>query len=94
MVADLSADHAADDAEFAARLGQFSLISSDERTGVLAARTNAVHERLAHVRRMVDRAAEHGERWAVLITEEQVRRYERELAWLAELSELVDKNQP
>src|SRR5215472_7819585 len=35
MIADLPPEQAADDAEFGARLGQFSLISPGERTAVL-----------------------------------------------------------
>ena len=57
MIADFPADQAADDTEFAARLGQFSLISPAERAVVLATRTNALHERLAHLRKMHDRAS-------------------------------------
>ncbi len=92
MIADFPADQAADDTEFAARLGQFSLISPTERTVVLAARTDALHKRLAHLRKMLDRATEHEERWGALVTEEQIRKYERELAWLAELAGLAAKD--
>jgi hypothetical protein len=89
MIAELPADQAADDAEFMARLGQFALISPAERAVVLAARTAAVTRRLAHYRAMRELAAEHGERWGVLATEELVHRDERELAWLAELADLA-----
>ena len=47
MLAELPAEQAADEAEFLARLGQFSLISSAERSVVLTARTRAVREQLA-----------------------------------------------
>jgi len=44
MLADLPPEQAGDDYEFVTRLGQFSLISADERAGVLAARSLAVRE--------------------------------------------------
>jgi DNA-binding PadR family transcriptional regulator len=94
MIADLPADQAADDAEFMARLGQFSVISPAERSVVLAARTTALHERLAHYRAMRDLAAEHGERWGVIGTDELIRRAERELTWLTEVAELAAQDEP
>ena len=62
MLADLPPEQAADQEEFLARLGQFSL-SSAERAVVLAARTRAVREQLAHFLTMADLAAGHGEQW-------------------------------
>jgi DNA-binding PadR family transcriptional regulator len=50
MLAELPPEQAADEAEFLARLGQFSLLSSSERISVLAARTRAVRDQLAHYR--------------------------------------------
>jgi DNA-binding PadR family transcriptional regulator len=89
MIADLSPEAAADDGEFMARLGQFSLIDPPERAAVLAARTEALGARLAHSRTMRDRATEHGEYWGGLVTCELIRRDEQELAWLARLGELA-----
>jgi DNA-binding PadR family transcriptional regulator len=89
MLADLPPEQAADDAEFMARLGQFSLIDPAEQKAVLAARTQAVHTRLAHRKKMRDLAAERGERWGALVAAELVRRDEQELAWLAGLGEAV-----
>jgi DNA-binding PadR family transcriptional regulator len=89
MLADFSPEQAADEGEFTARLGQFSLLSSSERTAVLAARTHAVHGQLAHLYAMRDLAVVHGERWGALVTAELIRRHEHELAWLAELGELA-----
>ncbi len=89
MLADLPAEQAGDPAEFLARLGQFSEINSAERAAVLAARTRAVREQLAHYRQMRDLAVAHGERWGALVASELIRRHEQELAWLAELAELA-----
>lgn len=89
MLADLPDEQAADPDEFMARLGQFSLINSAERAGILASRTRAVRQQLAHYRAMRDLAVAGGERWGALATSELIRRHEQELAWLAELGELA-----
>ena len=89
MLADLPPEQAADETEFVARLGQFSLLDSSERAAVLAARTRAVRDQLAHYRTQRDLAVAHGERWGALVTDELIRRHERELVWLAELGELA-----
>jgi len=89
MIADLPPEQAVDDAEFVARLGQFSLLNSSERAVVLAARTRAVRDQLGHFHVMRDLATERGEPWGALVTSELIRRHERELAWLAELEELA-----
>jgi DNA-binding PadR family transcriptional regulator len=82
MIAELPGDQAADDREFMARLGQFSLLSPSERAVVLAARTAAVQDRLAHYRTMRALAAGHDEHWGILVTDELISRDERELTWL------------
>lgn len=92
MLADFPPEQAADDGEFLARLGQFSLLNSSERAGVLAARTRAVQALLAHLKTMLDLAVEHGERWGEVATAELIRRHTRELAWLAELAELAARS--
>ena len=89
MLADLPAEQAGDEAEFMARLGQFSLLNSAERTAVLASRTHAVRQQLAHYQAMRGLAEASGERWGALVTAEMIRRHEQELAWLAELGELA-----
>jgi DNA-binding PadR family transcriptional regulator len=94
MIAELPAEQAADDGEFLARLGQFSLLSSPERTRVLLARTSAVRDRLAHLRAMRNLARERGEPWGVLVTDELIRRDEHELKWLAELAERAAQEEP
>jgi DNA-binding PadR family transcriptional regulator len=86
MLADLPPDQAADPAEFMARLGQFSLISYPERAVVLAARTRAVRDQLAHFETMRDLAEASGERWGAVATRELIRRHRQELAWLADLA--------
>jgi len=83
MLADLPPEAAADDMEFMARLGQFSLLTPDERAIILDAREAALHERLVHMTAMHELAA--GERWAQAVTSELIRRDERERGWLAEL---------
>jgi DNA-binding PadR family transcriptional regulator len=94
MLADLPPDQAADPAEFMARLGQFSLISYPERAVVLAARTRAVRNQLAHFETMRDLAETNGERWGAIATRELIRRHRQELAWLADLSELAAAPEP
>jgi|SRR5690349_6395783 len=94
MLADFPPEQAADEGEFLARLGQFSLLNSAERTAVLAARTRAVRDQLAHLEAMRDLAAAHGERWGELVTAELIRRHEGELAWLAGLGELAAQPDP
>jgi DNA-binding PadR family transcriptional regulator len=94
MLADFPPEQAADETEFLARLGQFSLLNSAERTGVLAARTRAVRDQLAHLHTMRDLATAHGEPWGALATAELIRRHEHELAWLAELGELAAQPDP
>ena len=93
MLADLPAEQAGEPAEFLARLGQFSLINSTERAGILASRARAVRDQLAHYRAMYELATDHGEPWGARATEELIRRHEQELAWLAELGELA-KEEP
>jgi DNA-binding PadR family transcriptional regulator len=94
MLADLPPDQAADEGEFLARLGQFSLLNSAERSVVLAARTRAVHALLAHLKTMLGLAIERGEPWGQFVTAELIRRYEHELTWLAELGELATQPDP
>ena len=94
MLAELPPEQAADESEFLARLGQFSLLNSAERAAVLAARTRAVHEQLAHspddarpghrCRRALGRAGHRR-------TDPPAR---AELAWLAELGELAGRARP
>jgi len=63
MLADFPPEQAADETEFLARLGQFTLLNSAERAAVLAARTRAVREQLAHLHALRDLASVHGEHW-------------------------------
>jgi DNA-binding PadR family transcriptional regulator len=94
MLADLPPEQAADEEEFLARLGQFSLLNSAERAVVLAARTRALREELAHLTVMRDLAVDHRERWGELATRELIRRREQELAWLATLADLAAQPDP
>jgi DNA-binding PadR family transcriptional regulator len=86
LLADFPPDQAADETEFLARLGQFSLLNPAERSAVLAARTSAVQTQLTHLRTMQALAAEHDEHWGGLVTAELIRRHEQELTWLADLA--------
>jgi len=94
MLADLPPEQAADETEVLARIGQFSLLDPAERAAVLASRDRAVRELLAHARVMRDLADAGGERWGALVTAELISRYERELAWLAELAVLAAQDDP
>ncbi len=76
MLAELPPEQATDPSEFLARLGQFSLINSAERAGVLASRAEAVREQLAHYLAMLDLAVVHGERWGALATGELIARHD------------------
>jgi DNA-binding PadR family transcriptional regulator len=89
MLADFPPEQAADEGEFLARLGQFSLLNPAERAVVLAARTRAVRDQLTHLETMLDLATAHGERWGELVTAELIGRHSRELSWLAELADLA-----
>ena len=89
MLAELPAEQAGQPEEFMARLGQFSLLNSAERAGVLAARARAVRGQLAHYEVMRRLAVDHGEPWGARATAELIRRHEQELTWLAELGELA-----
>jgi DNA-binding PadR family transcriptional regulator len=94
MLADFPPEQAADEGEFLARLGQFSLLNPAERAVVLAARTRAVRDQLAHLETMLDLATAHGERWGELVTAELIGRHSRELSWLTELADLATHPDP
>jgi DNA-binding PadR family transcriptional regulator len=88
MLADLPPEQAGDDNEFLARLGQFSLLSPDERLSVLDARHEAVTKRYAHFVAMHELSD--AERWASAVTGELARRAAGELDWLAELRKAAE----
>ena len=93
MLAELPDEQAGQPEEFMARLGQFSLLNSAERAGVLAARARSVRAQLAHYEVMHKLAVDHGERWGARATAELIRRHQQELTWLAELGKLA-KDEP
>ncbi|HEY3872310.1 MAG TPA: PadR family transcriptional regulator [Actinocrinis sp.] len=88
MLAELDVEQAGDDVEFHARLGQFGLLTPQERRGVLASRERALVARLEHLRRQHGRAA--GELWAEAAIRRLIQQAEDERAWLAELDALAD----
>lgn len=83
MLADLPPEQAAEDTEFMARLGQFSLLAPAERVVVLDARDLALRTRLAHYREMHELAR--GDRWSELVTAELIRRDSDERSWIESL---------
>jgi len=91
MLAELPAEQAGQPEEFLTRLGQFNLLNPAERAGILASRTRAVRDQLAHYRTMHKLATDHGSPWGARATAELIRRHERELAWLAELGEVAQQ---
>jgi DNA-binding PadR family transcriptional regulator len=92
MVADLPGDLAADEPEFLTRLGQFEQLTPAERRRVLAARAEALRARQAHMRGLAERTAASppNRRWGGQVVAEQTDRIDRELAWIARLTEQAD----
>jgi DNA-binding PadR family transcriptional regulator len=88
MLAELPAEQAGDDVEFVARLGQFGLLTPQERRAVLASRDRALVTRLEHLRRQHGRTG--GDIWAEAATGRLIRQAEDERAWLAGLDALAD----
>ncbi len=84
MIADLPPDAAQDDTEFMTRLGQFALLSDQERIAVLDARDAALADRLSRLTELSQRSA--SERWSTLVTAELITRTESERRWLAGLA--------
>jgi DNA-binding PadR family transcriptional regulator len=87
LLADLPPDAAQDDTEFLTRLGQFALLSPEERQGVLAARDAALAERLTRLAALQERAE--NEQWSTLVTAELIARAQQERSWLAGLHDLA-----
>jgi len=83
LSAELRPEQAGDDTEFLTRIGQFQLLTPEERLRVLIARDEAIGAHLERLRML--RQREGGERWGDLVTEELIRRTEAERAWLASL---------
>ncbi|MCU1528046.1 MAG: PadR family transcriptional regulator [Frondihabitans sp.] len=83
MLATFPPQEAGNEMEFLARLGQFSLLTTDEQVAILDARTVAVSAPLEHLRDISGLAR--GDVWGGLVIEEMTRRGEAELDWLAGL---------
>lgn len=92
MLADLPPDAATDDTEFMTRLGQFGLLSCQERIAVLDARDAALAGRLTRLSELRQRSA--SERWSTLVTAELINRDESERRWLASLREPAEAPDP
>ena len=87
MLADLPPDAAQDDTEFMTRLGQFSLLTEAERLAVIAARDDALADRLGRLAELSQRSG--GEQWSSLVTAELITRAQSERRWLADLRDLA-----
>jgi DNA-binding PadR family transcriptional regulator len=83
MLADLPADAAGDEAEFLSRLGQFELITPDERRRVIDARDAALAAQSARLSDLRSRSDDLP--WGARVTDELLRRVDAERKWLAEL---------
>lgn len=88
MLAELDPEQAGDDVEFHARLGQFGLLTPQERRAVLAARERALIARIEHLHVQHDRSG--SEIWAEAVTRRLIQQAEDEHAWLADLDALAD----
>ena len=91
MLADLPADQAADEPEFLTRLGQFEQLTPEERGRVLTARAEALRAQATHLRGLAERtaASPRNHRWGGLVVAELADRIDRELAWIARLTDLA-----
>jgi DNA-binding PadR family transcriptional regulator len=87
MIAELPPELAGNESEFLTRLGMFDELAPEERAGVLAARDQALVQRLEHLTGQAARArnSRHNRDWGGLVTAELIARTERERAWLDEL---------
>lgn len=88
MLTDLPDEQAGDETEVLSRIGQFDLITPEERRRVLAKRDAAVVAQIERVRGLRDQAVEL--RWGTMIANELIRRFEAERVWLAELMAEAD----
>lgn len=91
MLAELPAELAADEPEFLSRVGLFDQLTPAERRRVLRARTDALRAQAAHIRELSERtaASPNHHHWGGLVVTELAERIERELAWVARLTELA-----
>jgi DNA-binding PadR family transcriptional regulator len=80
MLAELPAELAGDEAEFLARMGQFELLTRQERCGVLDARLAALSARAAHLANLV--AVSHAHPWGTVVLGELIRQTAAEARWL------------
>lgn len=89
MLADLPPEAAQDDTEFMTRLGQFSLLSEQERIAVLDARDDALAGRIERLTGLQQRSGD--ERWGTLVTAELISRSVAEREWLASLRQAASE---
>lgn len=83
MLAELPPDAAGDESEFLARIGQFDLITPDERRRVIDIRDAALAAQSQRLRGLRERAGELP--WGARVTDELLRRVDAEREWLARL---------
>jgi DNA-binding PadR family transcriptional regulator len=83
MLAEMPADAAGDESEFLARIGQFDLLTPDERRRIIDLRDAAL---AAHMERLRTLRARSGDLpWGARVTDELLRRADAERDWLARL---------
>jgi DNA-binding PadR family transcriptional regulator len=85
MLVDLPPQLAASDQEFLTRVAFFGLLTAAERRSVLAARDQALRERLDHLRATASR--EDHTPWSTWVVAHAIDRLEAERAWVTRLGE-------
>jgi DNA-binding PadR family transcriptional regulator len=80
---------AGDDTEFLTRVGMFDELTPDERRHILAARAEALRNRIGHLAQLTEKAARspQHQRWGGVVVAELAERAGRELDWIARLDE-------
>lgn len=88
MLAELPADAAGDETEFLARIGQFDLLTPDERRRIIDLRDTALAAHVERLRGLRERSGDLP--WGARVTDELLRRADAEREWLARLRAEVE----
>jgi DNA-binding PadR family transcriptional regulator len=83
MLAEMPADAAGDETEFLARIGQFDLLTPDERRRIIDLRDAALAAHVERLRALRERSGDLP--WGARVTDELLRRADAERDWLARL---------